>query len=190
MAVPAAVFDEAQRTTLAALCDTYVPSVEVDGGDALEREFMARRASDLGAPAHIEAILGEALLPEELAQVAGLLDALGAQGFADLPLEARTQVIHGFRDAAPEAKLGLDRLKGLTFLFFYALPDENGSNPNWEAIGFPGPSSAPPDAATAPKTIALEEVSGAEATLTADACVVGSGAGGGEPGGDHRAAGA
>jgi len=178
MAVLAPAFDETQRATLNALCETYVPSVEVESGDPLEREFMARSASDLGVAAQIEAMLSEALLPEELALVAGLLDGLAAQNFADLPLEARTQVIHGFREAAPEAKLGLDRLKGLTFLFFYALPDERGANPNWEAIGYPGPTSAAPDSASAPKTIAIEEVAGESATLTADACVIGSGSGG------------
>lgn len=178
MAVLAAAFDETQRATLTALCETYVPSVEVDSGDALEREFMARSAGDLDVAAQIEGMLSEALLPEELALVAGLLDALATQSFAELPIEARTQVIHGFREADPQAKLGLDRLKGLTFLFFYALPDELGSNPSWEAIGYPGPTGAPPDGGAAPKTITVEEVADESATLTADACIVGSGAGG------------
>jgi choline dehydrogenase-like flavoprotein len=178
MAVLAPALDETQRATLTALCETYVPSVEIDSGDPVEAEFMARSAADLEVAAQVEAMLSDALLPEELAQVAGLLDALAGQDFANLPLEARTQVVHGFRDAAPEVKLGLDRLKGLTFLFFYALPDELGSNPNWEAIGYPGPTSPPPGAAAAPKTIAVEEVSGESATLTADVCIVGSGSGG------------
>ena len=178
MAVLAPAFEETQRATLAALCETYVPSVEVDSADPREREFMARSAIDAGVPAQIEAMLSETLLPEELALVTGLLDGLASQGFADLPLEARTQAVLSIREMAPEAKLGLDRLKGLTFLFFYALPDEQGGNPNWEAIGYPGPVSRPPDAAAAPKTINVEEVSGESATLSADACVVGSGSGG------------
>ena len=178
MAVFAPAFDETQTATLAVLCETYVPSLEVESGDPLEREFMARSAGDLGVAAQIEAMLADTLLPEELAAVAGLLDALAAEGFAALPLEARTQVVHGFRDADPEAKRGLDQLRALTLLLFYALPDEQGANPNWEALGFPGPASAPPDAASAPKTISLEQVSGESATLSADACVVGSGSGG------------
>ncbi len=177
MAVLAPAFDETRSATLAALCETYVPSIEVDGGDPVEREFMARSAADLAVAEQIEAMLSDTLLPEELAAVAGLLDALGAEGFSELPVEARTQVVHGFR-ADPEAKQGLDQLRGLTFLLFYALPDELGSNPNWEMLGYPGPASPPPAAGAAPKTIAVEEVSGAAATLSADACVVGSGAGG------------
>jgi choline dehydrogenase-like flavoprotein len=178
MAVFAPAFDETQTATLAALCETYVPSVEVDSGDPLERDFMARSAADLDVPAQVQGLLSDTLLPEELAAVAGLLDALAAEGFASLPVEARTQVVHGFRDADPEAKQGLDQLRGLTLLLFYALPDELGANPNWEAIGYPGPASPPPDAAAAPKTISVEEVAGESATLSADACVVGSGAGG------------
>jgi choline dehydrogenase-like flavoprotein len=178
MAVMAPAFDETQRATLAALCETYVPSVEVETGDPLEREFMARSAADLDVAAQIEEMLSDALLPEEVAAVAGLLDALAGEDFTDLPLDARTQVVHGFRDGDPEAKLGLDQLRALTTLFFYALPDERGGNPNWEAIGYPGPQTPPPDAAAAPKTISVEEVSGPTATVTADACVVGSGAGG------------
>lgn len=178
MAVLAPAFDETQRATLAALCETFVPSVEVESGDPVEREFMARSATDLEVSAQVEAMLSDALLPEELAAVSGLLDALAAHDFASLTVEVRTQAIHGFRDADPQAKQGLDQLRALTFLFFYALPDEQGANPNWEAIGYPGPVSAPPDAASAPKTIRIEEVSGERATLTVDACVVGSGAGG------------
>ena len=111
MAVFAPAFDETQTATLAVLCETYVPSLEVESGDPLEREFMARSAGDLGVAAQIEAMLADTLLPEELAAVAGLLDALAAEGFAALPLEARTQVVHGFRDADPEAKRGLDQLR-------------------------------------------------------------------------------
>ena len=75
-------------------------------------------------------------------------------------MEARTQIVHGFCDQDPEAKLGLLQLKALTLLFFYALPDELGQNPNWEAIGYPGPQLRAALAAEAPKTLTVEEVSG------------------------------
>ncbi len=66
------------------------------------------------------------------------------------------------RAADAAAKHGLDSLRGLTLLLFYALPDDAGRNPNWEAIGYPGPVSAAPSPEQAPKTIQLEEVSGPE----------------------------
>jgi choline dehydrogenase-like flavoprotein len=175
MATVTGVFDATRRATLEALCDTFVPAVQSDSEDAAERDFMARSASDLGVAGQIEGLLEQAMLPEEIEAVGGLLDALEAEGFSAAQVEARTAIVHGFRGADPDAKLGLQQLKGLTFLFFYALPDEQGRNPSWDLIGYPGPRSAPP---AAPKTISVAEVSGESATLTADVCVVGSGAGG------------
>lgn len=178
MAVAQAIFNEARRATLEALCETFVPSVEADSLDPVESGFMARGAGDLQVAAQIEGLLAEAMMPEEVEALGGLLDALAAEGFDEAPLEARTQIVHGFRLQDPAAKLGLEQLKGLAVLFFYALPDEAGSNVNWEAIGYPGPASPPPAAGAAPKTIAIAEVAGEKATLRADVCVIGSGAGG------------
>lgn len=178
MAVAQAVLGETRRATLAALCETFVPGLESESADPVEAAFMARGAGELQIAAQIEALLAEAMMPEEIEALGGLLDALAAEGFDEAPLEARTQIVHGFRAQDPEAKHGLHQLKALTILFFYALPDEAGLNPNWEAIGYPGPSSPPPGPEQAPKTIAVEEVSGPGATLRADVCVVGSGAGG------------
>ncbi len=178
MAVMATVLSESQRQTLESVCDTYVPAVDTGTHDPLEREFMARAASDMAIPAQIEAMMADTMTPEEIAGFGGLLDALAGHGFADQPLDARTQLLLQTAASDPEAKHGLHSLKALTMLLFYALPDDRGQNPNWEAIGYPGPISSPPSAEQAPKTIAIEPVEGAEATLSADACVVGSGAGG------------
>jgi choline dehydrogenase-like flavoprotein len=178
MSVAASVLSDAQRQTLTALCDTFIPSVDSDTGDAVEREFLGRAASHMFIPAVIEQAFADTLLPEEIAQFAGLLDAFAQHDFASLPVEARTQVVHQFRQD-PAAKIGIHALKALTFLFFYALPDERGQNPNWDAIGYPGPVAPPPSPEEAPKTIRLAEVSGAEARMECDVCIVGSGAGGG-----------
>ncbi len=177
MAVATAIFDETRRATLAALCDTFVPALESDSPDPVEREFLARPASALGVAAIIELGLAEAP-PEQVAGLAALLDALAAADFAAADLQTRTALVHRYRAADPQAKHALRVLKGLTFLLFYALPGENGSNPNWAALGYPGPVSAAPGPAAAPKTIAVRAPSGAAATLEADAVVVGSGAGG------------
>jgi choline dehydrogenase-like flavoprotein len=178
MAVAQSVLSATRRETLEALCETFVPAVEVDTADPVEAEFMARGATDLEVAAQVEGLLAEAMMPEEIEALGGLLDALAAEGFDEAPLEMRTQIVHAFREQDPEAKHGLHQLKALALLFFYALPDEAGSNPNWEAVGYPGPASPPPSAEAAPKTIAVEEVSGVATTLSADVCVVGSGAGG------------
>src|SRR4051794_17756261 len=178
MAVMAGVVNETQRRTLEALCDTVVPAVEYDGDDETMRAFMARSASDMAIAAQIEGLMAQAMMPDDIAGFAALLDGLAGLDFASLPVDARTQVLKQVAASAPEAKLGVKVFKNLTLLFFYALPDEQGRNPNWDAIGYPGPVSAPPSAEEAPKTIDVEQISGAQATLSADVCVVGSGAGG------------
>jgi choline dehydrogenase-like flavoprotein len=179
MAVAVGVLSDVRRRALEALCDTFAPSLESDDERAEVRDFYARSASDLGVAAQIEGLLAQTAMPEEIEAVGQLLDAFAAEGIEGLPLEARTQIVHGIAASSPEAKLGVRQLRATTFLFFYGLPDEAGRNANWEAIGYPGPLSPPPSPQQAPKTIAVEQLTGEPATLEADACVIGSGAGGG-----------
>ena len=174
----AAVFTDVQRETLDALCETFVPAVEVDTLDPVESAFMRRSALEMHLPAQIEGMLAEVMTADELEAVGGLLHALDEQGIAEAPIEVRTQIVQGMSAADADAKLGLTQLRALTLLLFYALPDEHGQNPNWEAVGYPGPASAAPSPEQAPKTLATTEVSGETATLSCDVCVVGSGAGG------------
>ncbi len=178
MAVLASVLNDTERRTLQAVCDTIVPSVQSDEAEATLREFLARSASAMRVAEQIEGLMAQAMAPEQVQGFADMLDALGENDFAGLPLEVRTQSLHDVAASSHEARLGVLGLRNLTLLFFYALPDELGRNPNWEAIGYPGPISAPPSPEEAPKTIRTTEVSGDSASLTADVCVVGSGAGG------------
>jgi choline dehydrogenase-like flavoprotein len=178
MAVAVGMLSDTRRRTLEAICDTFAPSLEVDGEREELRDFYARSASDLGVPGQIEGLLAQSMMAEEIEALGELLDGFVEQDFANLPLPARTEVIRRIAASGPEAQLGVRQLRGLTFLFFYGLPDESGHNPNWDAIGYPGPISPPPSPAQAPKTIALEQISGEATTLQADVCVVGSGAGG------------
>ena len=178
MAVLASVFSEVQRRTLQAVSDTFVPSVPPDGDDPVMSAFLERSASDLGVAAQIEALMGQAMAEEQIQGFAALLDGLAQHDFANLPLEVRTQILHDVASASHEARLGVLALRNTTLLFFYALADDSARNPNWEAIGYPGPISAPPSPEQAPKTLAVLAVEGESATLTADVCIVGSGAGG------------
>ena len=172
------VLTETRRRTLEAICDTVVPSIETDSGDAVAREFYARSASDLGVAGQLEGLMAQSMMPEEIEAMGQLIDAIGDDGFAQQPLDARTQILHAVASSSPDAKLGVRQLRAMTLLFFYALPDAEGRNPNWEVLGYPGPVSAPPTPEQAPKTINLERVTGATATLETDICVIGSGAGG------------
>jgi choline dehydrogenase-like flavoprotein len=179
MAVAVGIFNELQRRTLEAICDTFAPAVELDAGEQGVKDFYGRQASDLGVAGQIEELLGQSMTPEEIEGMGQLLDGFAERDFASLSLARRTEILHETVASGPEGKFGVRQLRGLTFLFFYGLPDESGHNLNWDALGYPGPLSAPPSPEQAPKTIALERLSGESATLTADACVVGSGAGGG-----------
>ena len=124
-----------QRRTLEAVCDTFAPAVDYDGDDATMKAYMARSAGDLQVAAQIEGLMGQAMMPDDIAGFAALLDALAQHDFASLPLEVRTDVLHQVSASGPDGKLGVKMLKNLTLLFFYALPDEQGRNPNWEPIG-------------------------------------------------------
>ena len=47
MAVAQSVLSETQRETLEALGDTFIPAIEADSHDPVEKEFMGRAASDM-----------------------------------------------------------------------------------------------------------------------------------------------
>jgi choline dehydrogenase-like flavoprotein len=177
------VLSEIQRDTLAKVCDTFAPSVESDDDPT---GFWGRAASDLAIPDVIEQQL--ALAPDEQVEgFRGLLDALAAQGFNEAPQEVREQILHGFADSGPEGLAGIHTMQGLTLLLFYAIPDpETGRNPNWDAIGYPGPVSAPPDV---PKPIHPIVPDDDTLVIEADVAVVGSGAGGGVIAGELAKAG-
>ena len=152
---------------VAALADTLIPALDDLGDDAVAA-FRRRAASDLG--------VADLLAPALTATQAALIDELGGRGFAALDLGARTAVLHDLASDHTDRQ-ALRELKLAVMGIFYAVPGPDDRNPNWPALGFPGPASAPPSPAQAPKTIAIEQLHG-PATIVADVCIVGSGAGG------------
>ena len=122
--------------------------------------------------------MAQAMTEEQVQGFADLLDGLAEQDFAELPLEARTQVLHGVAASSHAARLGVIALRNATFLFFYGCSTSTGRTRTGTRWAIPGPISAPPSAEQAPKTITRCMGRGARATITADVCVVGSGAGG------------
>ena len=162
-----------QRTVLRAVCDTFFPSLEV-GDDP--QGFWRRRASDLQVDQMVEAYLS-ANVPEALrAGLYFLLEALASFGFVNAPQEAREQILQQVTASSPDAAAGIDAFRQVTLLMAYGAPDQNGRNPNWTILGYPGPISPPPPE---PKPIRPVVPTGEAFTLEADVCIVGSGAGGG-----------
>ena len=152
---------------VAALADTLVPALD-DTGDDDVAAFRRRAAADLG--------VADLLAPALTAAQAALIAELGERGFAALDLGARTAMLHDLARGHASRQV-IRELKLAVMGIFYALPGPDDRNPNWAALGFPGPASAPPSPAQAPKTIAIEQLDGPR-TISADVCIVGSGAGG------------
>src|SRR5438552_18579242 len=75
--------------------------------------------------------------------------------------------------------------KRLSLLAFIGDTEDDGTNPVWPEIGYPGPVSAPPPTPKGIRTTVLD----GDTTLTGDAVVIGSGAGGGVVAGELSAAG-
>jgi choline dehydrogenase-like flavoprotein len=75
--------------------------------------------------------------------------------------------------------------KRLSLLAFLGDTELDGTNPVWPEIGYPGPVSAPPPT---PKSIRTTTLDG-DTTLSCDAVVIGSGAGGGVVAAELSAAG-
>jgi len=185
------VFDDAQRVTLTALCDTWVPSLDPPDDEGDPTGFWARKASDSAIPVAVEIALLQAEAPEEqLEGLRELLGALAAEGMAPgTSQEVREAIVAAFM-ADPEAAVGLDALRGACLSLNYALPDGGtGINPNWPGMGYPGPQALPKPAEEVERPIVPIVPDGDEITINADAVVVGSGAGGGVVAGELAAAG-
>ncbi len=178
----------AQHRTLEAICDALIPAAAPPAGADDAHGLYARTARDLNVAALMIETLGQES-PEARAQFAQLLDLLGSAvgglllagrvtGLVGLPLAAREAALRRM-SVSPLAMLrqGFSALKRLATFIFYAAPGEDGPNPNWPALGYT-PAPPAPSAEAAPKRIALLPLD-ADLTLTADAVVVGSGAGGG-----------
>ncbi len=174
------LFDDAQRSTLKTFCDTLVPALEPPEGEADPTGFWERRATDMAIAEAVEvSLLLAELEPEAVEGLRAMLDALAEHGMRpDASQEVREQVIHALSESGPDGLAGITTLRSAALTLYYALPDlGTGINPNWPAIGYPGPRALPKEATERP--IRPRVPKGAEMTIEADVAVVGSGAGGG-----------
>ena len=74
----------------------------------------------------------------------------------------------------------MDALRGICVMLHYALPDlGTGINPNWPAMGYPGPQALPKPADQVERPIRPIVPESESLTLEADVVIIGSGAGGG-----------
>src|SRR5215218_8716624 len=168
------MLNESQRAALEAFCDTVVPSIERDDDPY---GHWARKASDLMIAAAVEDLIGQ--IPDEVTRggMLQLLDVLDAQGIGKAPSQlSREQILRNITFASPDGAVGINALATMTLFLFYGAPDpETGSNPNWAALGYPGPPGPPPQVPKVIQTTVPEHGQ----TIEADVVIVGSGSGGG-----------
>ncbi len=186
-------FSEREMQMLTAVCDTLVPPVEVSPDpDGL----FARKASDIGVPAEVAETLNTMTLPARQWLVRLTLDLLDVpllnyfsggrfKSFLEMTLDERTALLRTWAESdLPALRFAFQGFKRLALFYFYTVVDDHKCNPNWPAIGYPGPLTVPP-ADNPIKPLALTD----DTTLYTDVVIVGSGAGGGVVAGELAAAG-
>jgi choline dehydrogenase-like flavoprotein len=165
---------EPRRECLRAFCDTLFPALAIAPDPT---GFWKRSASDLGVHLAVADSIENVFAPAAKAGVFRLLDALAGMNFCAAELGVREQLLHSMLQSSPVAAVGIGRLIKMVLSLCYVLPDVNGRNANWDAIGYPGPSLA--KQVVGPRAIKPLLIEDDDATLDADVCIVGSGAGGG-----------
>ena len=169
----ASLLTERDRAILKAVCDTVVPSIERDRDPD---RLWGRSASDLGVDQGAAQLIEEIPDPQLQGGLVALLQALGGQGIGRASQLSSEQILRNVALSDPQAAAGVNALINMTLFLHYGAPDpESGQNPNWKTFGYPGPISAPPEV---PKPLRIHQPEGAEETLEADVCIVGSGSGG------------
>jgi choline dehydrogenase-like flavoprotein len=188
-----AVLSSSERRTLQFVCTAFLPVLTPQEGD--DPRLFALDATALRVPAAMEETIG-ALGDDKQAELRRLLGLLGtpvlpllltgrARRFPELTQgEAERFLLAMANSRLPLLRTGFQALKRLATFLFYSLLDAGGENPTWPAIGYT-PSPRPP---ASPPALRLTPVA-APATFDCDACVIGSGAGGGVVAAELAAAG-
>jgi choline dehydrogenase-like flavoprotein len=182
-ALAPSLLSTSERTTLHWVCGAFFPRLEPGPGD--DSELFGADSISLGVPAAIEEALG-AVPAEQVQDFRLLLRALDnplfmlgligkAKSFRSLRAEDREGVLLTMSTSSlPLARKGFQAVKRLAAFLFYSLMDERRSNPTWRGLGYL-PSPNPPARGAGLRLTNVD----APITLDADACVIGSGAGGG-----------
>ena len=191
-------FTDAQRATLRALADTFIPELAPPEGAASEAAYWEQAGSagiDLDKMA--EALAAQpAGARQEFQQLLKLLDspALGLTWFG--PLRPFGRLAPGQREkllqswaasGVPHLRKGFQALRKLCMFLYYGGSTAEQGRFVWEYIGYPGPQVPPETVAPERPLRPLQPTH--DVHYDCDVLVIGSGAGGGVVAGELAAAG-
>ncbi|MGH1364012.1 MAG: GMC family oxidoreductase N-terminal domain-containing protein [Calditrichia bacterium] len=178
---------------LSAACDAIIPSIDIPGEN---EAFLKRKASDLPVATEIARTIS-GLKPEDQKEFKQLLFLLGSpllgatwfgppKGILALSNEQREKLMQSWCNSKlSDLRKAFQTLKKLSCFIFYGYSD-NQDNPNWQAIGYPGPLSEPP---TQSDTRIATTAIPTDGRFNCEVLVIGSGAGGGVAAGELAEAG-
>ncbi|HKU42620.1 MAG TPA: GMC family oxidoreductase [Polyangiales bacterium] len=138
--------------------------------------FWGRSASQQGVHLALLDVLENYVPPAQRNGTLLMLDGMAQYGFVTASAAERERMLLAMHDSSPAARLAVGGLIRVVLALCYCMPDAQGRNANWAALGYPGPLRAAPNV---PKPIQPLEIRADEMTLDTEVCVVGSGAGGG-----------
>ena len=134
------VLSEVQRATLAALCDTFAPSIERDDDPT---GFWGRSASDLADPGGHRGAARRRPRPRGAARrdCASCSTRSPRKGSTTRRRRRASRSCTASWTSGPDALAGLGALRGLTHLLFYAMPDPaTRPQPQLGGDRLPGPA--------------------------------------------------
>jgi choline dehydrogenase-like flavoprotein len=171
-----------QAEVLGAICDAFVPRLN-------QFPFPARYGEACASEREVDRRISELLstfAPAQQREFRLLLSFMGSpllglswlgpwRGFLRLDPQQKEAVLRSWsRSPFPPLRKAFCALRDLTLFIFYSDPAAGGSNPLWEAIGYPGPLGARPTTERSLSPLHLRR----DSVLECDTVVVGSGAGG------------
>ncbi len=179
------ILNNKQKEALASICDAFIPTI-IKPNDPTG--YWSRKASDIPVVEKITEIISSLPLEtqKEFIDLINILNSnvLGLtwwgsfKSVSDLNANQREKLLLSWsKSSLPLLRNGYNSIKKLVSIIYFSYTNE-GVNPNWELIGYPGPFQKYEIPISKTNGIKTEVIS-KDKTISCDVVVIGSGAGGG-----------